>query len=140
MTSVAFFDADSMKKGQRKDILLLHENRHFTASIQMDQQPSPRTRLFWLSDFATALKQRFPSHEQAAHKGLFHAAESVLMRLLKVSQNTYEVNFQLQLMKKRFNKILNLKRWKTRPAGQKVPLDIFLESVMNVTPIIEHRL
>ena len=63
-----FFDAENMRSGQSKTIVLVYDGFEYDGSIQMDNQTSSRTRIFW----DTALAEEF---EPYSKDGIQHVLE-----------------------------------------------------------------
>lgn len=56
-----FFDAEEMKKGEQCEVSLVYKSKTYSGRIEMDKQKSPRTRLFWKTDFASLIRQELPN-------------------------------------------------------------------------------
>lgn len=56
----SFFGIAELGKGLRRAITIMHNDRAYKASIDMDNQEVPRSRLFWHKDFEKIIGNRFP--------------------------------------------------------------------------------
>ncbi len=57
-----FFLDGELAPGESFPISLLLDGGGYAARIEMDNQPNPRSRLFWGSGFSEILRSRFPHH------------------------------------------------------------------------------
>jgi predicted HNH restriction endonuclease len=55
-----FFDVVDMGKKEKREIKLIHRQKEYTARIEMDNQPSPRSRMMWKADFSNVIRESFP--------------------------------------------------------------------------------
>jgi len=76
----SFFKADTMKSGDRIPISLQYGTESFEAHIEMDSQDTPRTRLFWSSDFSKELRNLFPYHYKQFSDGNKNSISQLLMK------------------------------------------------------------
>jgi 5-methylcytosine-specific restriction enzyme A len=88
-----FFGADKMTKGERREVILEFDSKTFSARIEMDNQPSPRTRLFWKGDFEDVIQNKFPKLHQLLLSGKSIPDEVPELRFLKKTENSYIVCF-----------------------------------------------
>ncbi|THF74428.1 restriction endonuclease [Cohnella fermenti] len=56
-----YFDILDMVKGQKRQIVIEYEGQRFSAVLELDKQPSPRSRMIWKADFSKVLKNKFPA-------------------------------------------------------------------------------
>jgi predicted HNH restriction endonuclease len=56
----AFFSVADLAKKEKKDIKFIHRQKEYTARIEMDNQPSPRSRMIWKADFSNVIRESFP--------------------------------------------------------------------------------
>ena len=52
-----FFDAENIPAGQSKTIVLVYDGFEYDGFVQMDNQTSSRTRIFWSSALAKELSR-----------------------------------------------------------------------------------
>ncbi|MDR3564630.1 MAG: HNH endonuclease [Negativicutes bacterium] len=52
-----YFDIVDMQPGEKRHAQLIYKGTLYNASVEMDKQPTPRTRLLWKSDFGSVLKE-----------------------------------------------------------------------------------
>jgi len=57
-----FFDIENMKSGERTSVSLNYNSKVFDAHFEMGSQDTPRSRLFWSSEFSKELRNLFPQH------------------------------------------------------------------------------
>jgi HNH endonuclease len=55
-----FFSVADLAKKEKKDIKLIHRQKEYNARIEMDNQPSPRSRMMWKADFSNVIRESFP--------------------------------------------------------------------------------
>lgn len=55
-----FFNVVDMGKKEKREIKLIHRQKEFTARIEMDNHPSPRSRMMWKADFSNVIRESFP--------------------------------------------------------------------------------
>ena len=85
-----FFDAEDLPSGQSKTIILVYGGFEYDGSIQMDNQASSRTRIFW----NTALAEKFEAY---SNDGIQH-----ILEFHRVGSGRFEVEFaDLPLIGKR---------------------------------------
>jgi 5-methylcytosine-specific restriction protein A len=89
-----FFGADNMVKGDRREVILDYNFMQFSARIELDNQPSPRTRLFWKGDFEEVIKNKFPKFNQLLLSGESFPDKVLKLRFYKQSENKYIVDFK----------------------------------------------
>jgi len=58
----SFFITSKMSSGQQIPFQFLFDHVSYAAHIEMDNQPTPRTRLFWGNDFSLKLRTLYPRH------------------------------------------------------------------------------
>jgi 5-methylcytosine-specific restriction protein A len=55
-----FFEIADLKPGEKKPIILWHNNNRFHAHLEMTTLDSPRSRMLWRSDFSAVLQSTYP--------------------------------------------------------------------------------
>lgn len=60
-----FFYAENLQPGEHKNVVLTYKGNDYAAYIEMSKHDSPRTRLFWKSDFIEVLGATFPNYKDA---------------------------------------------------------------------------
>ena len=68
-----FFDADNIPAGQSKTIVLVYDGFEYDGFVQMDNQTSSRTRIFWSSALAKEFEAYFK--DDSPHVLEFHREE-----------------------------------------------------------------
>lgn len=80
-------------KGYQYPLDLVYQDKVFQAVISADNQPNPRTRLFWHEDFASVIHSIMPSWYQYFLSNS-DSSESPEMRFTKTGQtNKYKIEF-----------------------------------------------
>lgn len=59
-----YFELHDIVKGYQYPVDLVYQDKVFQAVISADNQPNPRTRLFWHEDFASVIHSIMPSWYQ----------------------------------------------------------------------------
>jgi 5-methylcytosine-specific restriction protein A len=90
-----FFDIDSMRVGERQEIVLLQGILSYTAHLEMVNERNPRTRLLWRSDLESTIQGAFPKWSSYfdAHTKT-HISTPVLKIVKTPSKNTYRISFE----------------------------------------------
>jgi 5-methylcytosine-specific restriction enzyme A len=87
-----FFKADDMRRGDKRKIQLQYKNNIYNAYIQIDKHSSPRSRLFWKSDFAEILKSRFPqAYSYYLHNSSKYIGQTFKFKLTRQNDSSYFV-------------------------------------------------
>lgn len=60
-----YFNAENLQPGEHKNVVLTYKDNDYAAYIEMSKHDSPRTRLFWKSDFIEVLGATFPNYKDA---------------------------------------------------------------------------
>ena len=88
-----YFELHDIVKGHQYPVNLVYQDKVFQAVISADNQPNPRTRLFWHEDFSSVIRSIMPSWYQyfLSHSD---SSESPEMRFIKTGQpNKYQIDF-----------------------------------------------
>ena len=92
------FISGRIERGDKIPVQLHFEGDSFTAYIEMDHQPTPRTRLMWQSDFAKIIQHQFPSHYSEYKATNKRGCSGLLMRLQRLDGfSEYLVSFTSQI-------------------------------------------
>ncbi|QHE63899.1 hypothetical protein FHE72_20400 [Rossellomorea vietnamensis] len=91
-----FFNAESLGRKEKVEISIIHEQVEYPARIEMDNQPSPRSRMVWKADFSNVIKRNFPNEystildNEKSSDGI-----GAKLKFLKVRNavNTYKIEF-----------------------------------------------
>lgn len=59
-----FFIQKDMVPGEKRNVILLHNGKEYSAHVALEAIATARTRLFWNSDFSNLLKSLFPFRYQ----------------------------------------------------------------------------
>lgn len=78
-----YFELHEVMKGSQYPVNLVYQDKVFQAVISADNQPNPRTRLFWHEDFASVIHTIMPVWHQYFYLILIHpkAQKCVLLKL-----------------------------------------------------------
>ena len=87
-----FFGLDILSPGQKIDITLVHKGTLFDAHFEMDKLLE-RMRLFWRTDFSELLQSSLPDWYQAFSQNKELDSDRPEMRLQKLSDSEYQVDF-----------------------------------------------
>lgn len=88
-----YFELHNIVKGQQYPVDLVYQDKVFQAVISADNQPNPRTRLYWHEDFSSVISSIMPSWYQYFLSNS-DSSESPEMRFFKTGQpNKYMVDF-----------------------------------------------
>lgn len=86
-----------MVAGESRTLSLVHQDIEYSAHIDIDNQPTQRTRLFWNSDFSVLLKNTFP-HHYAKYSQDEEPESRIILKLTRLSGfDRYEVSFAGEL-------------------------------------------
>lgn len=89
----SFFIDGQMASGESRAVVFSYAGQTYNAHLEMDNQPTPRTRLFWQSDFSNLLKQIFPHHHNLYSQNQ-QPESDVILRLERLSgYDSYKVSF-----------------------------------------------
>ena len=90
----SFFGIELIKSGQRVPVTLHYGENSFEGHIEMDSQETPRTRLFWSSEFSKELRNLFPHHYKQYSEGIKDELSELLMVLVKQDgSHQYAISF-----------------------------------------------
>lgn len=87
-----FFDAEKLQKGEKSNIILEYMHQNFEARVECENYHLERVRLFWKSDFSQIISEKFPA-QYDAHKNSWKIENKPLLRLKKINNNEYHVEF-----------------------------------------------
>ncbi len=87
-----YLGVDILNKGEKQKIFLYHQGASYEAHFEADNQPNPRTRLFWTSDFTELIRKEYPSWYQAFQTGQIPEKEIPTIRFEK-KNNGFDIQF-----------------------------------------------
>jgi 5-methylcytosine-specific restriction enzyme A len=103
-----FFDIDTMKVGDRKDVTLTHGILNYSAHFEMVNEKNPRTRLLWRADLQSFIQNKFPVWSKFFDTNTKHKASTPILKVVKTSSKVdYHIFFEEI---KRSSDALELKR------------------------------
>jgi 5-methylcytosine-specific restriction endonuclease McrA len=91
-----FFGVEGLGNKEKVEINIIHEQVEYSARIEMDNQPSPRSRMMWKADFSNVIKSNFPNEYSTFLENEKTSDEiGAKLKFTKVSRavNTYKVEF-----------------------------------------------
>jgi len=89
-----FFFEGELNSGNKIHLTLVVGEESFDAHIELDAQETPRTRLFWNSDFSRKLQTLFPFHHQLFKSNSKDETSELFMRFdRKDGFKAYDVSF-----------------------------------------------
>jgi len=90
-----FFGIESMKAGERKEIILSHGVLNFAAHIEMVNEKNPRTRLLWRHDLQSFIQDKFPTWSKYFYSHTKPNSSTPILKVAKTrSTDTYRVTFE----------------------------------------------
>lgn len=90
----SFFKADKMQSGERIRIKLYYGTDSYDAHVEMDLQDSPRTRLFWSTEFSKEMHKLFPHHYKQYSDGNKDSLSQLIMKFdVLEGDHLYAVSF-----------------------------------------------
>lgn len=88
-----FFIEQEMKPGEKRDVILIHQGKKYSAYITLEAISTARTRLFWSSDISKLLMIRFPYHYLQFSQDL-ETESKVIMKFHRIEgYKVYEISF-----------------------------------------------
>ncbi|WP_083558869.1 HNH endonuclease [Syntrophotalea acetylenica] len=92
-----FFIYGQMSPPDSRPVTLLYAGQTYDAHIEIDNQPTPRTRLFWRADFESLLKQTFPQHHNLYSQDQ-QPDSDIILRFERVAGfERYQVSFACEV-------------------------------------------
>ena len=92
-----FFLEQDMQPGGCYELILELDGKDYNAHIDMEAQDSARTRLFWNTDFASAIKDSFPFHYELYNNNEEPPSEILLHFVRVKGYEKYRVTFTSDL-------------------------------------------
>jgi len=90
-----FFDIDSMKVGERREIVLSQGILSYIAHLEMLNEKNPRTRLIWRVDLESTIQSTFPVWSKYFDTNTKTHASTPVMKFIKTpSKDTYRISFE----------------------------------------------
>jgi 5-methylcytosine-specific restriction protein A len=90
-----FFDIDSMKVGERRDIVLSQGILRYAAHLEMVNEKNPRTRLLWRADLESVIQNTFPTWSKYFDTHTKTHASTPVLKIVKTSsKDTYRISFE----------------------------------------------
>jgi 5-methylcytosine-specific restriction enzyme A len=87
-----FFGATNMQKGEKREVILVHNGTEYSARIEMGIQDSPRTRLSWKTDFSELIRETFPNFNELVQDNIESSSEAPRIELARISYDRYAVS------------------------------------------------
>jgi 5-methylcytosine-specific restriction protein A len=87
-----FFRVEGIQVGEKVELILKYEDMAFKAHIEMRNPKSPRTRLFWKSDFVDLLSKKYSQITDFYQKGGENISDSPYIKFKKANRgNEYDI-------------------------------------------------
>lgn len=95
-----FFGIEGLRNKEKVEIKIIHEQVEYSARIEMDNQPYPRSRMMWKADFSNVIKRNFPN-EYSIFLDTEKTTDEIgaKLKFIKASSdvNTYMVEFVIPI-------------------------------------------
>lgn len=93
----SFFDIDSMKVGDKRQIVLSYRTTNFVAHFEMVNENNPRTRMLWKSDFQKVIQTRFPEWFDFFNRHGKKSNDTPTLKFVKkTAANEYDIEFNIR--------------------------------------------
>lgn len=91
----SFFEIEDMTPGENREITLVHKNKKYKGSFNMEKRDSANTRMFWRNNFSELLRETFAEeYKKVIQKEKIDKNNNARIIFHKVSKTKYIVRLR----------------------------------------------